>query len=83
MGKYGVAEARNNLSNLIDRAIKGDNVMITRHGQAVVELRPVAERGRSMTDEDLEWLKAHRAGRKPPKLNAAALVSQIRDEEWR
>lgn len=83
MSRYSVAEARNNLSNLIDRAIKGDDVVITRHGQPVVELRRIAARGRSMTDEDMNWLRARRVGRKRPKMNAAQLVSQMRDAEWR
>jgi prevent-host-death family protein len=82
MSEHSVAEARNNLSKLIDRAIEGDSVVITRHGQPVVELRPLAERGRPMTDADLDWLKAHRVGRKRPKLNAAELVSRMRDDEW-
>jgi antitoxin (DNA-binding transcriptional repressor) of toxin-antitoxin stability system len=39
MASYSVAEARNNLSRLIDEALKGEAVTITRHGQAVVELK--------------------------------------------
>jgi prevent-host-death family protein len=83
MSNHSVAEARNNLSRLIDRAIEGDSVVITRHGNPVVELRPVQDRGRPMTEADLEWLRANRVGRKRPKLNAAELLSRIRDEEWR
>ena len=41
MSRHSVAEAKNHLSELIDRALKGEGVVITRHGQPVVELKPV------------------------------------------
>lgn len=40
MSRYSVAEAKNGLPNLIDRALQGEEVLITRHGRVVVELRP-------------------------------------------
>jgi prevent-host-death family protein len=83
MSEHSVAEARNNLSKLIDRAIEGDSVVITRHGHPVIELKPLSAPRRPMTDADMDWLKARRVGRKRPKLNAAELISGIRDEEWR
>ncbi len=39
MTLYDVAEAGNRLPDLIDRAIAGEEVVITRHGKPVVELR--------------------------------------------
>lgn len=39
MARYSVAEAKNNLPRLIDKAIAGEEVVITRHGKTVVELR--------------------------------------------
>ncbi|HEX3861681.1 MAG TPA: type II toxin-antitoxin system prevent-host-death family antitoxin [Stellaceae bacterium] len=44
MTTYSVAEAKNSLSKLIDRAIEGEEVIITRHGKPVVELRPTVLR---------------------------------------
>ena len=44
MTAYSVAEAKNTLPKLIDRALQGEEVIITRHGKPVVELRPT--RGR-------------------------------------
>ena len=41
MSAYSVAEAKNRLPELIDRALKGEDVVITRHGHSVVELKPV------------------------------------------
>jgi prevent-host-death family protein len=80
MSTYSVAEAKNRLSNLIDRALKGEGVVITRRGQAVVELRPVQPPPRPITDADIEWLRARRVGRTPAKTDAATLIRQIRDE---
>ena len=33
MGTYSVAEAKNRLSVLIDKAIEGEEVVITKHGR--------------------------------------------------
>lgn len=41
MSTRTVAEAEGNLSVLIDRALAGEAVVITRHGKPVVELKPV------------------------------------------
>jgi len=38
---YTEAEARDRLPELIDRALAGEKVVITRNGRPVVELRPV------------------------------------------
>ena len=63
MSTYSVADAKNQLSELIDRALQGEGVVITRHGRPVVELRPIPEPARSVTSADLDWLAAHRVGR--------------------
>ena len=41
MSSYSVADAKNSLPSLIDRALGGEAVVITRHGKPVAELRPV------------------------------------------
>ena len=38
MATYSVAEAKNRLPALIDKAIEGEQVVITRHGKPVAEL---------------------------------------------
>lgn len=78
-----VAEAKNQLSELIDRALNGEAVVITRHGRPVVELRPIPEPPRPVTDEDVAWLEAHRVGKSPAAEDAGTLVSRMRDEDWR
>ena len=42
---YSVAEAKNQLPKLIDRALAGEEVVITRRGKPVVELKQVRGRG--------------------------------------
>ena len=80
MSSHSVAEAKNQLSKLIDRALNGEGVVITRRGQPVVELKPVRPPPRPITEADLEWLRARRVGRKMAKTDAATLVRQMREE---
>ena len=82
MSSYSVAEAKNKLSELIRRAVGGEDVVITSHGQPVVELKPVKRIPKRMTEADFEWLRAHRARLTPAKTDAGTFVSQMRDEEW-
>jgi prevent-host-death family protein len=82
MSTHSVAEAKNKLSELINRALKGEGVVITRHGQPVVELKPVKPVKRGMTEADFEWLRERRAQMTPMKVDAGTFVSDMRDEEW-
>lgn len=83
MSTHSVAEAKTHLPELIDRALKGEAVVITRHGHPVVELRPVSPPPRRITQADIDWLDAHRVGSKLPPEDAGTLVSRMRDEDWR
>lgn len=80
MSTHSVAEAKNQLSKLIDRALKGEGIVITRRGEPVVELQPVRPPPRPITEADIEWLRARRVGRKMPKTDAGTLVREMRDE---
>jgi antitoxin (DNA-binding transcriptional repressor) of toxin-antitoxin stability system len=42
MTAYSVADAKNRLPSLIDKALGGEEVVITRRGKPVVELKVVA-----------------------------------------
>src|SRR5580658_308702 len=42
MARYSIAEAGKNLPELIDKVLAGEEVALTREGEAVVELRPSA-----------------------------------------
>lgn len=81
MGTYSVAEARNQLSRLIDEAQSGQPVTITRHGKPAVHLTAVQPAPRPMTKEDLEWLAQRRATRPSMPDTGAALLRSMRDEE--
>ena len=83
MTAHSVAEARDKLSSLIDRAIAGEDVVITREGRPVVELRPVPPPAlvpRPMTAADVDWLVEQRRGMKLAATDSATLVSALRDE---
>jgi prevent-host-death family protein len=82
MSTHSVADAKNNLSKLIDRALAGEGVTITRHGKPVVELKPVSPAPRALTAADVDWVAARRRGRMG-KESAGTLLSRMRDEETR
>lgn len=48
--KHSIVEAKNNLSALVDRALAGEEVTITRHGRPVVRLVPAEDPARSGHD---------------------------------
>lgn len=83
MSQHSVAEAKNQLSDLIDRALAGEGVVITRHGRPVVELRPVQPPTKAISGADLDWLAARRVGAEPTQGDAGQLVSRMRDEDER
>jgi prevent-host-death family protein len=84
MGKHSVAEAKNRLPELINRALAGEGVIITRHGKPVVELKPIVQPAKPVTAEDIEWVSRRRVGKKKPaRQHAGDLLRTMRDEEWR
>ena len=84
MSEHTLIEAETSLSDLIDRALAGEAVVITRAGRPVVELRPIQPRTAGpVTAADMDWLAAHRVGTKPPIEDAGTFISRMRDEDWR
>jgi len=83
MSTHSVADAKNRLPELIDRALQGEYVVITRHGRPVAELRPVPKPGRKISPAALDWLAERRVGAKPATEDAGALLSCMRDEDER
>jgi prevent-host-death family protein len=77
---HSVDEAKNRLSELIDRALAGEGLTITRHGHPVVELRPVGPAPRPITPADVEWVIKRRPKRKM-KSDSVTLLRQMRDDE--
>ena len=85
MTRHSVVEAKNNLSELIARAERGEEVVITRHGQPIVELKPVAgpdKRPNGPRTRDWSWLDAVRIDPGPDYPGAAAVIRQMRDEGY-
>jgi prevent-host-death family protein len=80
--QYSVADAKNHLSDLIDRTIAGESVVITRHGHPVVELKAVRPRAKPVTPEDLNRLASRRVEMNSTE-DAGTLVSRMRDEDER
>ncbi len=80
---FTVAEARDRFAELVERAVKGETVVIARDGRPLLELRPVPNpvEPPRVTQEDLEWLKARRVGR-TMREDAGTFVSRMRDEDW-
>jgi prevent-host-death family protein len=83
MSTHSIAKAKNQLSELIDRALKGEGVVITRHGHPVVELKPIPEPARAVSGVDLDWLASRRIRRLSVTKDAGKLLSAMRDEDER
>jgi len=82
MATYSVAEAKNNLSELIDRTLRGEGVLITRHGKPVIEFKPVPAQIGPVSDAELNWLASNRLQpNRSPAEDAGALITRIRDED--
>jgi antitoxin (DNA-binding transcriptional repressor) of toxin-antitoxin stability system len=77
---YSVAEAKNTLPKLIDRALQGEEVVITRHGKPVAELRavqPPAAPGKGI----LEWLRARTLARPSVGLTSVEILDLLYEPE--
>jgi antitoxin (DNA-binding transcriptional repressor) of toxin-antitoxin stability system len=81
MPSYSIAEAKNHLSKLVDEALSGEEVTITRHGKAVVELRPSAARTALRPYSEVEWrpLRARRAAR-PSLEDSVSIIRAMRKD---
>ena len=80
MSTHSVAEATIELPRLIDRALNGESVVISRDGLPVVELGPIPAAQRPVTQAGIEWIDAHRVGKAHAGLDAATEVRRLRDE---
>ena len=80
MSTYSVADAKNGLPRLIDRALEGEEVIIARHGKPVAELRPVATPPRKTPPATYAWLRTRRQARKPVGLSSVELLDQLYED---
>ncbi len=79
MSVYSVAEAKTHLARLIDQVLTGQEVVISRHGRPVVELRPTPTRPRSSSSATYLWLRARRQARAPATLGSVQLLDLMYD----
>jgi len=76
MTAYSVAQAKNTLPRLIDRALQGEEVIITRHGKPVAELRAVQQLPEPPRGT-LEWLRAHTRARPGVGLTSVEILDLV------
>ncbi|MFZ3233903.1 MAG: type II toxin-antitoxin system prevent-host-death family antitoxin [Stellaceae bacterium] len=76
MTVFSVADAKNRLPSLIDKALAGEEVVITRRGTPVVELRPVSRQGTPATGTH-EWLHARTRARPGVGLNSVEILDLV------
>jgi prevent-host-death family protein len=81
MAIYSLAQAKDQLSRLIDEALKGEIVTITRHGKPVVTLSPSAPAARPVTVQYLREMRRRTQARPSLGGDSVTLVREMRDEE--
>jgi prevent-host-death family protein len=80
MPTYSIADAKNRLPRLIDKVLEGEEVVITRRGKPVVELRPAAARP-SPPIGTHEWLAARRRSRPGVGLTSVEILDLLYESE--
>ncbi len=86
MARYSVATTKNNLSSLIDKALAGEEVVITRHGKPMVALSTVLPESEPEVDMALrrEWgdrLRRLRESR-PAAPMSYLEMKRLEQDEW-
>ena len=80
MTTYSVADAKGGLPRLIDLALGGEEVVISRHGKPVAELRPIAGHAKSPLAASYKWLSERRQIRPRVGMTSVQLLDQLYDE---
>jgi len=81
MGAYSLAQAKDQLSRLVDEALSGEIVAITRHGKPVVTLTPSAPAPIPLTKTDIEQMRRRAQARPMLGPDSVTVVREMRDEE--
>ena len=79
MANYSVATTKDKLSSLIDKALAGEEVIITRHGKPTVELK-IVEITERPARKGYAWLKAQRASLPPIGADGRDIVAEMKSE---
>ena len=80
MSRYSVAETKNSLSSLLDKVAAGEEVIITKHGKPVAEIRPMVSTSQQPSEFSYEWLRKRRDARKPIGITSVELLKALHDE---
>ena len=92
MARYSVAEAKNNLPKLLDKALAGEDVTITRRGEPIARI--VADHQPAVAEShvdppksafDIEWIKRHQVKPKDhlnPEFASDRIIRRMRDEGY-
>ncbi len=80
MSRYSVAAAKAGLPRLIDQAMAGEEVIITRHGKPTVELRPAIVPRPETAVAAYQRLRAARVKAPPGAPTSVELLNLIYDE---
>ncbi|HEV7997444.1 MAG TPA: type II toxin-antitoxin system prevent-host-death family antitoxin [Stellaceae bacterium] len=76
MTAFSVADTKNRLPTLIDKALAGEEVIITRRGKPVVELRPTSRQA-APGGGTHEWLRARTRARSGVGLTSVEILDLI------
>lgn len=77
MERINLADAKARLSDLVSRAEKGEETVITRRGQPVAKLVPI-----DLPKKAVRSLAAFRAGLPMARTSSAELIRKMRDEGY-
>jgi prevent-host-death family protein len=80
MPNYSVADAKNHLPKLIDRAFQGEEVVITRRGRPVVDIRPAVVRPKPPIGSD-EWLFERTRSRPGMDITSVELLDLLNEAD--
>lgn len=81
MSTHSVADAKNRLSELIDRALRGEGIIVTRHGTPVVELRALRPPPKPLREADIAWLATRRIPARADAETPSQTLAALRDED--
>lgn len=81
MSVYSVAQAKNNLPSLIAKAEAGEEVVITRHGKPVAELRARKPVSASSREAAFDRLAAGRVKLRTSGVTAVQILDEMYEED--
>jgi prevent-host-death family protein len=82
MRSVSVAEAKAKLSEVLEAAASGEDIIVTRHGKPYVRLAAVASPQAKAQQQKIDWdrLRSLRASLPELQVSSVDLIRQMRDE---